>query len=118
MKIMIPLDQERKAVCEVFGRAPCFLLHDTATGESDILDNPAAEAQGGAGIRAAQFVVDRGAGALIVVRCGENAGEVFRRSGVKVYKARGVSVKENLDALAADKLEPLASFHAGFRGLR
>ena len=118
MKVMIPLEEEKKEICIAFGRAPFFLVHDTETNQSDILDNPAAQAQGGAGIQAAQFVVDHGADTLITVRCGENAGEVFQKAGIKIYKAQGVSVKENLDAHAANKLEPLTHFHAGFHGVR
>ena len=39
----------------------------------EILDNPAAQAEGGAGLQAAQFLVDQQAEALITVRCGQNA---------------------------------------------
>lgn len=118
MKTIIPLDEGKSSICAAFGRAPYFLLHDTETGKSDILDNPAAQAPGGAGIRAAQFVIDNGADTLITIRCGENAGAVFQKAGVHIYKAQGVSVKENLDALAANQLAPLAHFHAGFHGGR
>ena len=48
MKIIIPADEEKDVVCVTFGRAPYFAVHDTETGRTEILDNPAAGAQGGA----------------------------------------------------------------------
>ena len=55
MKIAIPLDEEQKNVCVSFGRAPYFLF--AGDGKTEILENPAADAEGGSGIKAAQFVV-------------------------------------------------------------
>ena len=49
------------------------------------MENPAAEAQGGAGIQAAQFLVDQGADVLITVRCGQNAADIFGTAGMKIY---------------------------------
>lgn len=116
MIIAIPVDEGKKAVCISFGRAPYFLIHNTESGETNVLQNPAAEAQGGAGIQSAQFVVDTGANALVTVRCGQNAADVFQAANLKIYKAQGGSAAENLKSLAEGKLEELASFHAGFHG--
>lgn len=116
MKVMIPVDESRENVCVSFGRAPYFLIHDTETGTSELAGNPAAEAQGGAGIKAAQFVADKGADALVTVRCGQNAADVFKAAGVAVYRAGGPSAAENLKALSEGKLSVLTSFHAGFHG--
>lgn len=118
MKIMIPLDDDKKNICVSFGRAPFFLLHDTDKNESEFLENPAAQAQGGAGIKAAQFVVDNGAESLITVRCGENAAEVFKAAGIKIYKSQDSDAQENIKALKDGKLEELTHFHAGYHGLR
>ena len=118
MKVMIPLDEDKKSVCVSFGRAPLFMIFDSETGEKSILENPAADAQGGAGIKAAQFVADSGATSLITVRCGENAGEVFKAADIKVYKAEGTKADENLEAFKEGKLEELTHFHAGFHGIQ
>ena len=117
MKIMLPLDEDQRSVCPSFARAPFFLLHDTATGESRSLDNPAAQADSGAGLQAAQFVVDSGAEVLITVRCGENAAKVFQAAGISIRKALETDAAANLAALAADKLPELTHFHAGFHGI-
>ena len=116
MIIAIPVDDSRENICVSFGRAPYFLIHNTESGKNDIVDNPAAEAEGGAGLKAAQFVVDSGAAALITVRCGQNAADVFKAANVKIYKALGTYADENLKALANGKLDELTSFHAGFHG--
>lgn len=117
MKIMLPLDEDQRSVCPSFARAPFFLLYDTVTGESRSLDNPAAQADSGAGLQAAQFVVDSGAEVLITVRCGENAAKVFQAAGISIRKALETDAAANLAALAANKLPELTHFHAGFHGI-
>lgn len=116
MKIAIPLDDDKENVCVSFGRAPYFLF---AEGEKiEILENPAADAEGGAGIKAAQFLVDQGAKILITVRCGQNAADVFQAADMKIYSAAGASAKDNLSAFADGKLAELTHFHAGFHGIQ
>lgn len=118
MKIILPLDEDRRAVCVSFGRTPLFLLRDTETNQTDILQNPAANAEGGAGLQAAQFVVDTGASVLITMRCGENAAKVFAAAGVEIYHAEGTDAAENLTAFQNGKLQKLTHFHAGYQGIR
>ena len=62
MKIAVPLDENKKDVCIVLARTPYFLFREN--GNDAIVPNPAAQAQGGAGIQAAQFLVDSQADAL------------------------------------------------------
>ena len=116
MKIAIPLDENKTDVCVSFGRAPYFLMHSTEAGTSEILDNPAAQAQGGAGIKAAQFVADTQADAVITVRLGQNSADVLLAANIAVYKASGVSAADNLQAFAEGKLNKLETFHPGFHG--
>ncbi len=116
MRIAIPLDENKKDVCIVFARAPYFLIRD---GNEDIvMENPAAAAHGGAGLQAAQFLVDQGINALITVRCGENAAEVFEAAEIKVYKSVDVNAAENLAALEEGKLSELTEFHSGYHGIQ
>lgn len=116
MIIAIPVGDNKTDVCVSFGRTPYFLFYNTETKVSEFAVNSAADAQGGAGIKSAQFVVDKGAGALITVRCGENAAKVLKAAGISVYKADGTAAAENLNKLAEGKLVILTSFHAGFHG--
>ena len=117
MIIAIPVNENHAepSICVSFGRAPWFIFNNTETGETQTLENPAANAEGGAGVKAAQFVVDHNANALITVRGGENAAEVLLAAEIQIYKAQGNMAKDNLTAFTEGKLEKLESFHAGFR---
>ena len=118
MKLAIPMDDTKQNVCVSFGRTPYFLFYDVETKEKTLLENPAAEAQGGAGIQAAQFIVDEGADVLLTVRCGENAKAVFDTAHLKVYKTAATSAEENITLFLEDKLCVLEKFHAGFQGIQ
>lgn len=116
MKIAIPLDENRQDVCIVLARAPYFLFREN--GQDTILENPAAQAQGGAGIQAAQFLVDRETDVLITVRCGQNAADVFHAADMKIYKSANKTAAEDLQAFEEGKLEELTAFHGGFQGIQ
>lgn len=115
MKIAIPLDENKQDVCIVLARAPYFLFR-TEEGET-VEENPAAQAQGGAGLQAAQFLVDRGVTDLITVRCGQNAADVFRAADMKLYRSAGKTAADDLAAWEAGTLLPLTEFHGGYHGL-
>lgn len=72
MRIAIPVEEKTSAanVCSSFGRTPYFLIYDTETKESTFLDNSAVASAGGAGIKAAQTIIDNNVGALLTPRCG------------------------------------------------
>ena len=116
MKIAIPVDDGN--VCVSFGRTPYFMLYDTDNNESRFINNSAANSQGGAGIKAAQIIVDNNADVLITPRCGQNAAEVLMAANVKIYKALNNSIEENLTEFKNDKLSILTEIHAGFHGDR
>jgi len=116
MKIAMPVDEKtmESTICMSFGRTPYFLIYDTQTKESVFLDNSAAASQGGAGIKAAQTIVDSLVEALLTPRCGENAAEVILAANVKIYKTINGSIKDNITALEDGKLALLHEIHAGF----
>lgn len=116
MKIAVPLDENQTDVCIVLSRAPYFLFR--ANGQDTIVENPAAQSQGGAGIQAAQFLVDNGADALITVRCGQNAAEVFKSAGMKIYRSAHKAAADDLTALENNALSELTEFHGGYHGIR
>lgn len=116
MIIAVPLDENKQDVCPSFGRAPFFLIYDSGAKDSQILENPAAEAQGGAGLKSSQFAADQDVDALVTIRCGENAAEVLRDAEIAIYKAEGTNALANAEACAENRLAPLTHFHAGFVG--
>ena len=118
MKIAIPVDEKSvdSNVCVSFGRTPYFLIYDVDTKESVFLDNSAAASTGGAGIKAAQTIVDNKANVLLTPRCGENAAEVLKSADIEIFKTTSASVKDNIDAFIDGKLPLLDEIHAGFHG--
>lgn len=118
MKIAIPVDDRtvETSVCISFGRTPYFMIYDTHTKDSVFLDNSAAACQGGAGIKAAQTVVDNQVEVLITPRCGENAAEVLKAANIKIFKTINESIKDNIDAFGVGKLSLLVDIHPGFHG--
>jgi len=118
MKIAIPVDEKNLEtnVCVSFGRAPYFLIYDTETKESAFLDNSAAASTGGAGVKAAQIIVDNKVNALLVPRCGENAAEVFKAADIQLFKTTTLWAKDNIEAYMTGKLPVLDKVHAGFHG--
>lgn len=116
MIIAIPSDNESldSAVCVSFGRAPFYCLYNTETQLSTFLVNSAADSPGGAGIKAAQLLVDNKANILITIRCGENAAKVLQPAKVELLKALNLSIADNISEYKQNKLEPLKEVHAGY----
>jgi len=116
MKIAIPVEEKspQTNVCMSFGRAPYFLIYDTEKKEKIFIDNSAAASRGGAGIKAAQILVDNQADALITPRCGDNAAEAIKAADIKMYKTINDCVQDNIDALLQGNLSFLEDIHPGF----
>ncbi|MFA6781497.1 MAG: DUF134 domain-containing protein [Bacilli bacterium] len=118
MKIVIPVEQPKMdgGVSPSFGRAAFFLVYDVEQKTEEFIKNTAAENRGGAGIAAAQLIVDTGAKVLIVPRLGENAAEVLKASGLIIKKSVSSSIEETIKAFVNNELMDLTSIHAGFHG--
>ena len=116
MKIAIPVENKtlEANVSTVFGRANYFLIYDTKRKESVFVDNLAQSSAGGAGIKAAQTVVDQKVNALLTPRLGENAADILEAAGIKIYQAINASARKNIDACGDGKLSLLDEVHAGF----
>ncbi len=115
MKIAIPVNDKslESGICQSFGRAPYFLIYDLESKESDFLENSAAISQGGAGVKAAQLIVDSEASALLTPRCGDNAADILKIANVKLYKTMNESISDNIKAFGENKLSILKDIHAG-----
>ncbi|ABR47663.1 Dinitrogenase iron-molybdenum cofactor biosynthesis protein [Alkaliphilus metalliredigens QYMF] len=116
MKIVMPVDDKtmETSVCQSFGRTPYFLIYETETKEHTFIDNSGAASQGGAGIKAAQVIVDQKAEVLLTPRCGENAAEVIKAANISIYKTMNQSVQNNINAYNTGTLPLLTEIHAGF----
>ena len=70
---------------ERFGRSPYLVKSDTETDEWEAFINPGANQSGGAGVAAAQFVVDKKGEAVISGAFGPNAANAFRAAKIPMY---------------------------------
>ena len=106
----------------IFGRCPTYILVDTETMQYEAVANPAVAAGGGAGVQAAQFVIERGAQAVVTGNVGPNAFGVFRAGGIPVYLFAGGTVQRAVEAYKGGQLSSASgatvSAHAGMgRGM-
>jgi len=88
----------------VFGRCSTFIFVDIETMSFEAVENPAVGAGGGAGVQAAQLVVERGARAVLTGNVGPNAFHVFEAANVPVYLVRGGTVRQAVEAYQAGQL--------------
>ena len=114
MKIAIPVDENKEMVCPSFGRTPLYLFLDTETQEKQYIDNSAAANEGGAGIKAAQILADKGIDVLLTPRCGQNAADVLKLAKIEIYRTKSESVAETLELFQKGELSVLEEIHPGF----
>lgn len=92
-----------------FGRAKCFILVDSETGEHTVHDNAQnLNAPQGAGIQAAQKVAGLGAEALLTGHVGPKAFHTLQAAEIAVYAGASGTVREALEAWKANKLAAAA----------
>lgn len=116
MKILLPVEKNetKSMVCPSFGRAPIFLVYNTETKEETYIDNEAANSAGGAGIKAAQNVVDLKVDVLITPRIGKNAADVIEAANINMVQSLPMSIEENLLRYDKGELHSLTEIHPGF----
>ena len=88
-----------------FGRAVAFAIVDTGAGEQQTVVNPAAQLGGGAGIRAAEFLVRQDVKAVISGAFGPKAYDVLHTSGVDLYQAKSGTVNDLVARLLKGDLD-------------
>jgi len=101
----------------VFGRCLTYVFVDLETMQFEAVPNPAMSAGGGAGIQAAQFVIERGAQAVLTGNVGPNAFNVFQAAGVPIYLVEEGTVREAVEAYKGGRLQAVSGAnvqaHAG-----
>ncbi|MBN1321268.1 MAG: NifB/NifX family molybdenum-iron cluster-binding protein [Thermoleophilia bacterium] len=94
------------AVDQRFGRGRYLLIVDTPERTVQVIDNQAGmNAAQGAGIQAAQSVIDSGATVLISGHCGPKAFRALKAAGIEVHLTAGGTVDEVLSQFEEGKLE-------------
>ncbi|PKM88799.1 MAG: dinitrogenase iron-molybdenum cofactor biosynthesis protein [Firmicutes bacterium HGW-Firmicutes-12] len=94
---------------ERFGRAPGFIIYDLASETFSYIKNEQnLTAAQGAGIQAAQNLVNSGADALITGNVGPKAYQVLSAAGIEVYLAANMTVNESILKFKKGQLEKAA----------
>ncbi|OJX43961.1 MAG: hypothetical protein BGO78_03080 [Chloroflexi bacterium 44-23] len=93
MKIIISAksNQLEGSPDERFGRAAWLIKVDSATGEWQAFPNPGANQSGGAGVAAAQFVIDQKADAVISGDFGPHASRALKAAHIEMYILTGAA---------------------------
>ncbi len=87
-----------------FGRCQYFVIVDSDTMACEAMANEAMNAPGGAGIQAAQAMVNKGVNVVISGNMGPNAFQVLSTAGVKVATGAYGTVKEAVEMYKSGKL--------------
>ena len=94
---------------ERFGRAPYFIIADSETVSFESIANPYIDGSGGVGRKAAQLIIDHGAGVLICGLLGGNAKSVLDTAGIAQYVYHGGgTVRAALDAFRNNALDQVS----------
>ena len=88
-----------------FGRCQYFIFVDPETMEFEVSENGGLMASGGAGVQAAQLIVQKGAKALVTGNLGPNAASALSASGIKVYLVPGGTIREVTEAYKSGTLK-------------
>jgi len=88
-----------------FGRGANFVFVDTESGEWEAYPNAAISASGGAGVQAAQFVVEHGAQAVVSGNFGPNAFATLKAAGMRMFIASEGTVQQLVDRFKAGELQ-------------
>ena len=82
--ISAQLPQLDGAVDERFGRSPWFIKYDTDTKQWEAFPNPGSSQSGGAGVAAAQFVIDQHVNVVISGDFGPHAAGAFQAAEINM----------------------------------
>ncbi len=93
-----------------FGRAKGFIIYETNDDSFEFTDNKQnLEASQGAGIQAAQNIVNKDVEAVITGHCGPKAFKVLSTSNVKVYAVGESVIKASIEKFKNGELEETTS---------
>lgn len=95
--ITVQDDKFETEVDPQFGRARYLLIVDPETRDYEVIKNPYAESDQGAGIQTAQLISTKDVGTVLTGNCGPNAQRVLEASGIQVITGVSGTATEALD---------------------
>ena len=96
-----------------FGRCQYFVIVNPDTMDFEAMQNESAMASGGAGIQAAQTIVNVGINAVITGNVGPNAFEVLSASGIETMTGASGTVRHGLELYKSGGLQSSAGATVG-----
>ena len=99
-----------------FGRCEFFQVYDSETKEIQILQNKGNQASGGAGIAAANQIVDENIEVIITGRLGPNAFDIVTENNIKAYTCECLSIGEILKKYDKKELKEITVSGAKHQG--
>ncbi|MBU7016943.1 MAG: NifB/NifX family molybdenum-iron cluster-binding protein [Theionarchaea archaeon] len=108
MKVAVcAVDQGLEAeLASRFGRCKYFVVIDTETTNVAAIPNAGGKTGEGAGVQAAQILINEDVEAVIGTSFGPNAFMTLKYAGIKVYNGKG-TVSEVLEQFKDEKLEEM-----------
>jgi len=103
-------------VMPVFGRAPTFTIVEIEGKDvkaTNIIENPAFNASGGAGVQAAQLLINEGVKAVVSGNYGPNAAIILKQAGIELYVGSGMKVRDALNAYLSGTLTRFSTTSTG-----
>jgi len=88
-----------------FGRCPYFVIVDTDTMEFEAIPNISSGAISGAGIQAAQTILNKGIKAVITGSVGPNACQALSAAGIRVYVGAFGTVQDAVESFKSGRLQ-------------
>jgi predicted Fe-Mo cluster-binding NifX family protein len=98
---------------ERFGRSSYFIIADTDSDEFEVFENEGLSSAHGTGVQVAQFIAEKGVQAIITGKIGPNAIKVLKESGIDVFIANSMTVRQALANFLEGKLEKISGATTG-----
>lgn len=111
MKIAVTAIDRSGLTAEIdphFGRASYFTIIEPDSMAVEMVENKAKDAAGGAGVSAAQTVVEQGVEVVIAGSFGPKAFDSLKAAGIKLYSCAKGTVKEVVEAYNNGMLSELS----------
>ncbi|GAA0124960.1 NifB/NifX family molybdenum-iron cluster-binding protein [Clostridium senegalense] len=110
MKIAISANgkESNSLVDARFGRCDLFQIHDGEKKQFYVLDNEGKSSSGGAGIVAAQQLINENVDYIITGNLGPNAFKLIEKAKIKAFKSDVIFIEDALKMLEKDELEEIS----------
>jgi predicted Fe-Mo cluster-binding NifX family protein len=98
-----------------FGRCPYFLVLDTKSMKTEMIENPGQKEKNAAGIRACQMLIAKDIDAVVVKNIGHNALVTLTGAGMNVYTVASGTVSAAIEKVKRGELTTTECPTVGFQ---